>query len=91
MEGYTVLNGCVFLPAAEPFGQYLKDCLVKPMIVNGNEVLGIEILPFAPALAGCSEEETRQKLQEVVDRINRTLPTCQQIAKLMGISSAPPP
>lgn len=61
----------------------VKDCLVKPMIVNGNEVLGIEILPFAPALAGCSEEETRQKLQEVVDRINRTLPTCQQIAKLM--------
>ena len=61
----------------------VKDCLVKPMIVNGNEVLGIEILPFAPALAGCSEEETRQKLQEVVDRINRTLPTCQQVAKLV--------
>ena len=29
VEGYTVSNGCVFLPAAEPFGQYLKDCLVK--------------------------------------------------------------
>lgn len=61
----------------------VKDCLVKPMTVNGNTVVGIEILPFAPALAGCSAEETRQKLQSVVDNINQTLPTCQQIANLV--------
>lgn len=61
----------------------VKDCLVKQMTVNGNAVIGIEILPFAPALAGCPAEETRQKLQAVVDKVNRQLPTCQQIAKLV--------
>ena len=29
VQGYTVANGRVFLPAAEPFGQYLRDYLVK--------------------------------------------------------------
>ena len=29
VEGYTVSNGRVFLPAAEPFGQYLYDFLVS--------------------------------------------------------------
>ena len=29
VEGYTVSNGRVFLPAAEPFGQYLYDYLVS--------------------------------------------------------------
>ncbi len=29
VEGYTVSNGRVFLPAAEPFGQYLHDFLVS--------------------------------------------------------------
>ncbi|MBQ8656181.1 MAG: cell surface protein SprA [Prevotella sp.] len=29
VEGYTVSNGRVFLPAAEPFGRYLKQQLVK--------------------------------------------------------------
>ena len=28
VEGYTVSNGRVFFPKAEPFGQYLKDYLV---------------------------------------------------------------
>ena len=29
VQGYTVSNGRVFFPKAEPFGQYLKDYLVK--------------------------------------------------------------
>ncbi len=29
VEGYTVQNGRVFLPAAEPFGAYMKYCLQK--------------------------------------------------------------
>ena len=29
VEGYTIQNGRVFLPAAEPFGDYLKRCLVS--------------------------------------------------------------
>ena len=29
VQGYTVANGRVFLPAAEPFGQYLRDYLEK--------------------------------------------------------------
>lgn len=28
VDGYTVRNGCVFMPAAEPFGQYIYDNLV---------------------------------------------------------------
>ena len=29
VEGYTVSNGRVFFPAAEPFGEYLKNYLIK--------------------------------------------------------------
>ncbi len=29
VDGYTVSNGRVYFPAAEPFGQYLKDYLVR--------------------------------------------------------------
>lgn len=29
VEGFTVSNGCVFFPAAEPFGQYMYDHLVE--------------------------------------------------------------
>ena len=29
VDGYTVSNGRVFMPAAEPFGAYLKDYLIK--------------------------------------------------------------
>ncbi|MDE5949038.1 MAG: cell surface protein SprA, partial [Prevotella sp.] len=36
VEGYTVSNGRVFFPAAEPFGAYLKDYLVKAGIADAT-------------------------------------------------------
>lgn len=29
VEGYTISNGRVFIPKVEPFGSYMRDCLVK--------------------------------------------------------------
>ena len=29
VEGYTISNGCVFIPKVEPFGSYMRDYLVK--------------------------------------------------------------
>ncbi len=60
--------------------QLVKDCLVKEMEVNGNTVIGIEIIPD---LAGfdISEDELPAKLQEMIDRVNETLPPFKRVLK----------
>lgn len=60
--------------------QLVKDCLVQEMEVNGNTVIGIEIIPD---LAGqkISEEELPVKLQEMIDRVNATLPPFKRVLK----------
>lgn len=61
----------------------VKDCLARPMTVNGREVIGIEILPYAPALASCTLEDVEQHLQGVVDAVDRQLPSQKQVRKLV--------
>ncbi len=61
----------------------VKDCLVSTMTVNGNEVIGVEILPYAPALGFCTPEETQVRLQAVVDTVNEQLPSQKRVMKLV--------
>ena len=58
----------------------IKDCLVKEMEVNGNTVIGIEIIPDLTGL-DISEEELPSKLQEMIDRVNATLPPFKRVLK----------
>jgi len=60
----------------------VKDCLVSEMELNGNTVIGIEILPYMPALEGLSEDEIKAKVQEQVDAVNATLPPFKRVFKL---------
>ena len=61
----------------------VKDCLVRPMTVNGHEVIGVEILPYQPVLGTCPPEEAEHRLQGVVDAVNRQLPSQKQVRKLV--------
>ncbi len=51
--------------------------------INGNNVIGVEIIPFMPAFAGCSGDEMESRLQSVVDEVNKRLPTYKRILKLV--------
>lgn len=61
----------------------VKDCLVSEMDKNGQSVIGIEILPYAPETAGMSDEEIRAKLQTIVDEVNSNLPPYKRVLKLV--------
>ncbi len=63
--------------------QIVKDCLVSEMELNGNAVIGIEILPFEPACQGLSQDEIQSKMQEITDRINKELPPFKRILKVV--------
>lgn len=60
----------------------VKDCMVREMEMNGNSVVGIEILPFMPAFEGCSQEEITKRLRGVVDEVNAGLPPFKRVLKL---------
>lgn len=60
----------------------VKDCLVQEMEMNGNAVIGIEIIPYAPAVAGKTDEEIQKALQEVVNEVNKELPPFKRVLKL---------
>lgn len=62
---------------------FVKDCLVSEMELNGKEVIGIEILPYAPEAAGMSAEDIKLKLQAIVDAINANLPPYKRVLKLV--------
>lgn len=68
----------------EPFYAipFIKDCLVKEDVVNGEHVIAIEILPQMAALQGLSQEEIVKKMNEVVEKINDTLPSYSRIMKV---------
>ena len=53
------------------------------MEVNGNTVIGIQIIPYMPELQGVSEEDVQKKLQEVVDEVNKELPPFKRVLKLV--------
>ncbi len=61
----------------------IRDCLVSEMEFNGNQVIGIEILPFMPACQGLSQKEIQTKMQEITDKINKTLPPYKRILKVV--------
>lgn len=61
----------------------VKDCLISEMDVNGNTVIGVEIIPYMPELEGMSEEEIKNRLQAVVDEVNATLPSYKRILKMV--------
>ncbi len=69
----------------EMFYKYslIKDCLVSEMELNGNGVIGIEILPYAPETAGMTEDEVRKKLQAIVDEVNAKLPPYKKVLKMV--------
>lgn len=61
----------------------VKDCMVREMDMNGNTVVGIEILPFMPEFADCTPEQIEEKLKKVVDEVNATLPPFKRVLKLL--------
>lgn len=50
----------------------VKDCQVKVMTVNGNEVIGAEIIPD-------SEVEGKEVFDKIIEDINKNLPSFKQI------------
>ena len=68
----------------EPFyaDPCVRDAMVKEDDLNGNKVIAVEILPFAPAFDGKTPEEIAAYMNNLVDKINATLPTTHQIRKV---------
>lgn len=68
----------------EPFYKCaaLKDCLVAEEIVDGENVIGIQILPQMAAFEGKPWEEVEAFFRKLVDDVNATLPTTHRVAKL---------
>ncbi|MBR4453200.1 MAG: acyl--CoA ligase [Bacteroidales bacterium] len=58
----------------------VRDCLAKVTTINGNEVIGVEILPRPEMIQGMDAKEITNKMQELVDEANRQLPPFAQIA-----------
>lgn len=68
----------------EPFyaSPFVKDALVKEGDIDGTPCITIEILPQAQAFAGKSDEEIEAFMSNLVDEINKTLPTTHRISKM---------
>ena len=68
----------------EPFyaDPCVRDAMVKEDELNGNQVIAVEILPFMPAFDGKPWEEVEAYMNNLVKKINATLPTTHQIIKV---------
>lgn len=68
----------------EPFyaDPCVKDALVREGEIDGNPCITIEILPRMEAFAGKSAEEIGAYMQNLVDSVNKTLPTTHRISKM---------
>lgn len=68
----------------EPFyaDPCVRDAMVKEDEFNGNQVIAVEILPFMPAFDGKPWEEVVAYMNDLVKKINATLPTTHQIVKV---------
>ena len=60
----------------------VRDCLVKPVKVNGEEVVGIEILPRMESFQGDDAAAIQQKLQALVNEVNTQLPPYARIINM---------
>lgn len=61
----------------------IKDCLVKEMEMNGKYVIGIEILPYEPAVDGKSSDEIEEMFKRITADINQKLNTFKQVSKIV--------
>ncbi len=68
----------------EPFyaDACVRDAMVKEVEMNGEKVIGIEILPQMPAFEGKPWEEVEQYMNALVEKINAKLPTTHRIMKV---------
>ena len=68
----------------EPFyaDPCVRDAMVKEDSLNGHQVIAVEILPFMPAFDGKPWEEVEAYMNNLVKKINATLPTTHQIIKV---------
>ena len=60
----------------------VRDAMVKEVELNGEKVIGIEILPQMPAFDGQPWEEIEAYMNALVDKINAKLPTTHRIVKV---------
>ena len=65
VEGYTVSNGCVFLPAAEPFGEYLYNYLVQKGVAasTAEKYCFVELYDSTKTVAKQIAEKDKYMLQ----------------------------
>lgn len=68
----------------EPFyaSPLVKDALCREDEINGVPCIAVEILPRLQAFEGKSDDEIGQAMQNLVDEINKTLPTTHRISKV---------
>ncbi|MBE6015682.1 MAG: acyl--CoA ligase [Lachnospiraceae bacterium] len=96
-EGYITIigrtNNLIILPNGEnvspeeiedAFNQspLIQDCLVKEDTVGGQPMLSIEILPLPEAAKSHSPVELESLIREEAKKINNTLPSFKQVAKI---------
>lgn len=62
---------------------FVKDCLIKEDTMNDEPVIAIEILPYAPEVEGLSPEEIQKKAEDVVAKVNATMPTFKRVTKVI--------
>lgn len=61
---------------------FVKDCLIKEDTMNDEPVIAIEILPYGPEVEGLSPEEIQKKAEDVVAKVNATMPTFKRVTKV---------
>lgn len=61
----------------------VKDCLVREMEVNGSTVIGVEILPFAPAVGSMTADEVQKRMEELAQEVNAKLPSYKHVSKVV--------
>ena len=61
----------------------VKDCLVREMELGGATVIGAEVLPLEPAVAGMSKTELQKALEECMEQVNAKLPSFKHVSKLV--------
>ena len=68
----------------EPFyaDPCVRDAMVKEDLLNGNPVIAVEILPFMPAFEGKPWEEVTAYMDNLVKKVNDTLPSTHRIIKV---------
>lgn len=68
----------------EPFyaDDFVRDAIAKEDFVDDRQVIAIEILPNLQAFGGAPFEEIEKYMNDLVGKINATLPTTHRISKV---------